>query len=61
MQVTETKSDGLKREFQVVLPAAELESRLATELDGIKGKVQLKGFRPARCRSPTCARSTAAP
>ncbi len=48
MQVTETKSDGLKREFQVVLPAAELESRLATELDGIKGKVQLKGFRPGK-------------
>ena len=33
MQVTETKSEGLKREFQVVLPADELETRLATELD----------------------------
>ena len=48
MQVTETKSEGLKREFQVVVPAAELETRLATELDGIKGKVQIKGFRPGK-------------
>ncbi|GJD52235.1 Trigger factor [Methylobacterium crusticola] len=48
MQVIETKSEGLKREFQVVLPATELESRLATELAGIKDKVQLKGFRPGK-------------
>ncbi len=61
MQVTETKSEGLKREFQVVVPAAELETRLATELDGIKGKVQIKASARARCRWPTCARSTVAP
>jgi trigger factor len=48
MQVTETKSEGLKREYQVVLAAAELEDRLANELAGIKDKVQLKGFRPGK-------------
>ncbi|GJD98483.1 trigger factor [Methylobacterium isbiliense] len=48
MQVTETKSEGLKREFQVVLAAAELEDRLTNELAGIKDKVQLKGFRPGK-------------
>ncbi|ACL62141.1 trigger factor [Methylobacterium nodulans] len=48
MQVTETKSEGLMREFQVVLAAAELEDRLATELAGLKDKVQLKGFRPGK-------------
>ncbi|ACA20838.1 trigger factor [Methylobacterium sp. 4-46] len=48
MQVTETKSEGLKREFQVVLAAAELEDRLTTELAGMKDKVQLKGFRPGK-------------
>ncbi|MFE1602696.1 trigger factor [Methylobacterium sp. ID0610] len=48
MQVTETKAEGLTREFQVVLAAAELEDRLATELAGIKDKVQLKGFRPGK-------------
>ena len=30
MQVTETTSEGLKREFQVLLPATELEDRLNT-------------------------------
>jgi len=28
MEVTETLSDGLKREFQVQVPAADLEARL---------------------------------
>ena len=46
MQVTETHSEGLKREFQVLLPAKDLEDRLNTELSGLKDKVQLKGFRP---------------
>ena len=27
MQVTETRVDGLKREYRVVLPAAELDNR----------------------------------
>ncbi len=48
MQVTETTSQGLKREFQVLLPAGELEDRLNTELSNIKGKVQIKGFRPGK-------------
>ena len=48
MQVTETTSEGLKREFQVLLPANELEDRLNTELSNIKGKVQIKGFRPGK-------------
>src|SRR3954466_7684461 len=48
MQVTETRSDGLKREFHVVLPATELEERLTTELATLKDRVQLKGFRPGK-------------
>lgn len=48
MQVTQTTSEGLKREYQVLLPATELEDRLNTELSNIKGKVQLKGFRPGK-------------
>ncbi|MGU3538973.1 trigger factor [Methylobacterium sp. A54F] len=48
MQVTETRSEGLKREFQVLLAAKELEDRLTTELSGMKDKVQLKGFRPGK-------------
>ena len=48
MQVTETLSQGLKREFQVVLPAAELEERLTSELATLKDKVRLNGFRPGK-------------
>jgi len=48
MQVTETHSEGLKRAYQVLLPAKDLEDRLNTELSGMKDKVQLKGFRPGK-------------
>ncbi len=48
MQVTETHSEGLKRAYQVRLPAKDLEDRLNTELSGMKDKVQLKGFRPGK-------------
>ena len=48
MQVTEINAQGLKREFQVLLAAQELEERLNTELSGMKDKVQLKGFRPGK-------------
>ena len=48
MQVTETLSQGLKREFKVVLPANELEQRLSSELDTLKGRVKINGFRPGK-------------
>lgn len=48
MQVTETLSQGLKREFKVVLPATELEQRLNSELDNIKDRVRINGFRPGK-------------
>src|SRR6195952_3908533 len=48
MQVTEINAQGLKREFQVLLAAQELEERLTNELSGMKDKVQLKGFRPGK-------------
>jgi trigger factor len=48
MQVTETLSEGLKREFTVVIEAAVLAGRLDAKLDEIKGQVQLKGFRPGK-------------
>jgi len=48
MQVTETVSDGLKREFQVTVPAADLEARLTGKLSELKDRVQLKGFRPGK-------------
>ena len=48
MQVTETLAEGLKREFKVVVPAAELDDRLNTRLATLKDEVRLKGFRPGK-------------
>ncbi len=48
MQVTETLSDGLKREYAVVLPAAELDSKANERLASIKDRVNLPGFRPGK-------------
>ena len=48
MQVTETVSDGLKREFSVVVPAAELDDRLVQRLSSLKDEVRIKGFRPGK-------------
>ena len=48
MQVTETLSDGLKRELKVVIGSDELNERLNTKLDDLKDKVKLPGFRPGK-------------
>ncbi|SFK13654.1 trigger factor [Methylocapsa palsarum] len=48
MQVTETLSQGLKREFKVVLPAADLATRLEGQLADVQAKAQIKGFRPGK-------------
>jgi trigger factor len=48
MQVTETSSAGLKREYRVVVPATDLETKVNERLDDLKGRVQLRGFRPGK-------------
>ena len=48
MQVTETSSAGLKREYRVVVPATDLEAKVNERLDDLKGRVQLRGFRPGK-------------
>src|SRR2546422_3751935 len=48
MEVTETLSDGLKREFQVQVPAADLEARVTERLGELKDRVNLRGFRPGK-------------
>jgi trigger factor len=48
MQVTETVSDGLRREFRVVVSAGELEGRVTERLGELKGRVRLNGFRPGK-------------
>ncbi len=48
MQVTQTLSEGLKRQFRVVVSAADLAARFEAELGSIRGKVNLNGFRPGK-------------
>jgi len=48
MQVTETLSQGLKREYKVVLPAQDLATRLDAQLSEMKDKAKINGFRPGK-------------
>jgi trigger factor len=48
MNVTETASTGLKREFKVVVNAAELAKQADARLKDMAGKAQIKGFRPGK-------------
>ena len=48
MQVTETVTEGLKREFQVVVPAADLMAKADERIEALKGQVRINGFRPGK-------------
>lgn len=48
MQVNETLAEGLRREFQVVVPASELGAKVSERLSELKNRVQIRGFRPGK-------------
>ena len=48
MQVTETLAEGLKHEFQINVPAADIEAKADAKLADMKDKVKLNGFRPGK-------------
>ncbi len=48
MQITETVSEGLRREYKVVVAASDLDTRLLGKIEEIKPKLSLKGFRPGK-------------
>jgi trigger factor len=48
MQVTETVTEGLKREFKVVVPASDLASKVDERLVELKDRVRINGFRPGK-------------
>ena len=52
MQVTETLSSGLKREFKVVVNAAELDKQLNAKLVELSARANIKGFRPGKVPVP---------
>ena len=48
MQVTETVSNGLRREFKVVVAANELDAKVSERLADLKDRVRINGFRPGK-------------
>ncbi len=48
MQVKETVADGLKREFRIIVPAADIDAKVDARLIDMKDKVKLNGFRPGK-------------
>jgi len=48
MQITETVSEGLRREYKVVVAASDLDTRLLGKIAEVKPKLNLKGFRPGK-------------
>jgi len=52
MHVTETKSEGLKREYSVVVTAAALEAKTTEKLLTVREGFQMKGFRKGKAPLP---------
>ena len=48
MEVTQTHAQGLKREFKVVLAAADLAERVEGQLAEVRAKARIPGFRPGK-------------
>ena len=48
MQVTETLVEGLKHEFQISVPASDLDAKADARLVDLKDNVRLNGFRPGK-------------
>ncbi|WP_102109378.1 trigger factor [Oceaniglobus roseus] len=48
MQVTETLNEGLKRAYQITVPASELDAKVNEKLAEAQPEVQMKGFRKGK-------------
>jgi len=48
MQVNETKSENLSREFEIAIPADQIEERVLARLKELAKQVRLPGFRPGK-------------
>ena len=52
MQITETSSEGLRREFRVVVPAKDIDTRVTGRLAEIAQTFRMPGFRPGKVPMP---------
>lgn len=48
MQVTETRTEGLKREYKVLISAKDLDEKMTGRLQELGAKVRVPGFRPGK-------------
>ena len=48
MQVTETQNEGLKRAYQLMLTAQELDDKINTKLLEAQPDIEMKGFRKGK-------------
>jgi trigger factor len=48
MQFTERQSEGLLRVYDVTVPAAELQQKLAAKIAEVQPRVRINGFRPGK-------------
>ncbi len=48
MQVTENNAEGLKRDFTVVVPAADIETKITDRLKEVSKTIRMPGFRPGK-------------
>ena len=48
MQLTERRSEGLLRVYDVVAPAAELEQKLVAKIEEVRPRMRINGFRPGK-------------
>jgi trigger factor len=52
MQVTETQTDGLKRQFTVHIAAGEIDEKIESRLRELGQRVKVPGFRPGKVPLP---------
>ncbi|WP_432199616.1 trigger factor [Erythrobacter sp. W53] len=48
MQIKETTNKGLKRAYQVTIPASDIAARIDTEIKKVAPQVRMPGFRPGK-------------
>jgi trigger factor len=48
MQLTERRSEGLLRVYDVVVPASELQQKLNAKIEEVRPRVRINGFRPGK-------------